>query len=179
MRMLFSAHGLPQVIVDRGDPYQFQIQQTASAILDMLAQDDERDEAENDSVVCFQSRATPQKWLEPSIEHEIERAAADQVAVLVIPIAFVSDHSETLVELDLEYREVAARLGVPSYFRSPTQNSDQEFIAALGAIVRVAIQRGPGLCSSDGGRLCPSTCSDCPNSAPGEQCSVPARVEAE
>ncbi len=163
LRILFSAHGLPQVIVDRGDPYRVQIERTAEALLKRLSQDTRRDSAENDAVVCFQSRATPQKWLEPSIEHEIEKAATDQVGVLVIPIAFVSDHSETLVELDIEYRDVAARLGVPHYFRAPAQNSDDLFIAALGRLVRCAVEDGPGLCSHQGGRLCPSEYKDCPN----------------
>ena len=80
--------------------------------------------------VCYQSRATPQKWLDPSTEHAIEHAAADQVAVLVVPIAFVSEHSETLVELDVEYREFAETQGVPGYFRAPAQNSDAGFIPA-------------------------------------------------
>ena len=163
LRILFSAHGLPQVIVDRGDPYRFQIEQTAAAILDVLAEHDERDEAESDTVVCFQSRATPQKWLEPSIEEEITRAANDHVAVLVVPIAFVSDHSETLVELDIEYREVAERLGVSHYFRSPAQNSDAMFIAGLGTMVRTLANRGPGLCSHKGGRVCPAGYADCPH----------------
>ena len=72
-----------------------------------------------DHVVCYQSRVTPQKWIGPSTELELERAAHDEVAVLVCPIAFVSEHSETLVELDVEYREEAERLGVPGYFRVP------------------------------------------------------------
>ena len=84
---------------------------------------------ELDHVICYQSRVTPQKWIGPSTEDELERAAHDKVAVLVCPIAFVSEHSETLVELDVEYREEAERLGVPGYFRVPAQNSDPGFIA--------------------------------------------------
>ena len=91
-----------------------------------------------DHAICYQSRATPQKWLDPSTEAEIERAATGRVAVLVVPIAFVSEHSETLVELDVEYRDLAERLGVPGYFRVPTQNADPGFIAALAGIVRGA-----------------------------------------
>ena len=165
LRILFSAHGLPQVIVDKGDPYQFQVEQTAASILTVLAQDIERDPSEHDSVVCYQSRATPQKWLDPSIEHEIERAAHDKVAVLVVPIAFVSDHSETLVELDVEYREVAEKLGVPGYFRAPAQNADAVFVSAMADTARAAMRRGPGLCSFDGPGLCPRRFSDCPHVA--------------
>ena len=76
--------------------------------------------------------------------------------MLVVPIAFVSEHSETLVELDVEYRALAERLGVPGYFRVPAQNTDAGFIAALADLVRRARARGPGLCSYAGGRICPA-----------------------
>ena len=115
-----------------------------------------------DWVICYQSRATPQRWLEPSTEHEIERAAHDKVAVLVVPIAFVSEHSETLVELDEDYRRLAERLGVPGYFRVPTQGADTAFIAALAKLVRSARAHGPGLCSHVGGRFCPADRKLCP-----------------
>ena len=105
--------------------------------------------------ICYQSRATPQVWFGPSTEDEIERAAHDRVAVLVVPIAFVSEHSETLVELDVEYRALAERLGVPGYFRVPTQNNDPGFIGALAGLVRHARARVRGLCSFAGGRTCP------------------------
>ena len=72
--------------------------------------------AEGGWEICYQSRATPQHWIGPSTEQEIERAAHDRVAVLVVPIAFVSDHSETLVELDVDYRGLADRLGVAGTF---------------------------------------------------------------
>jgi ferrochelatase len=115
-----------------------------------------------DYAICYQSRATPQKWLDPSTEVVIEKAAEDRVAVLVVPIAFVSDHSETLVELDVEYRELAEKMGVPGYYRAPAQNSDAGFIAALAALVTSTRERGPGLCSFAGGRACPATHTDCP-----------------
>ena len=164
------------MIVDKGDPYQFQIEQTAASLLALLAEDDERDPAEADTVVCYQSRATPQKWLDPSIEQEIERAAHDKVAVLWSRFAFVSDHSETLVELDIEYREVAEKLGVPGYFRAPAQNSDPAFVSALADAARAAIRKGPGLCSFDGPGLCPRRFVDCPHvGASREVVAVPAR----
>jgi ferrochelatase len=158
LRVLFSAHGLPEIIVRRGDPYQWQIQRTAAALAEELGRPG------LDWIVCYQSRATPQKWLEPSTEHEIERAAHDRVAVLVIPIAFVSEHSETLVELDMEYRTLASRLGVPGYFRVPTQNDDPAFVAALADLIRRAGAAGPGICSAATGRNCPANFSACPNS---------------
>lgn len=158
LRVLFSAHGLPETIVRSGDPYQFQIERTVTAVLVAL------DRQDIDWAICYQSRATPQKWIGPSTEQEIERAAHDKVAVLVVPIAFVSEHSETLVELDVEYRAVAERLGVPGYFRVPTQNSDPAFIAALAGLVRKTRARPPGLCSHHGGeRLCAAAYSGCPH----------------
>jgi ferrochelatase len=157
VRVLFSAHGLPEIIVKNGDPYQYQVEQTVAAVVAALG------EPELDHVVCYQSRATPQKWLDPSIEVAIEQAATDKVAVLVVPIAFISEHSETLVELDVEYREVAEKLGVPGYFRAPAQNSDPGFIEALADLVMTGRGHGAGLCSFTGGRACPANHVDCPH----------------
>jgi len=157
LRVLFSAHGLPETIVERGDPYQWQVERTVEAVVRELGN------AGLDHVVCYQSRVTPQKWIGPSTEQEIERAAHDGVAVLVAPIAFVSEHSETLVELDVEYRELAERAGVPGYFRAPAQNSDAGFVAALADLVRRARARGRELCSFAGARQCPKPYRDCPH----------------
>ena len=156
LRVLFSAHGLPETIVRRGDPYQFQIERTVEAVMRACGA------ADIDWTICYQSRATPQKWLDPSTEAEIERAAHDRVAVLVVPIAFVSEHSETLVELDVEYRDLAVRLGVPGYFRLPTPTADAAFIAALAHLVQAALTHGHGACSYAGGRTCPHQFSACP-----------------
>ena len=168
LRVLFSAHGLPETIVKQGDPYQFQIERTVAAAVRALASPG------RDWQVCYQSRATPQKWLDPSTEHAIEQAVADQVAVLVVPIAFVSEHSETLVELDVEYREFAEHKGIPGYFRAPAQNADAAFIQSLAALVRGSRARGPGLCSWAGGRTCPREHSDCPHARAGQMELVPA-----
>ncbi len=156
LRVLFSAHGLPEDIIRRGDPYQWQIEQTVSHVVTAWGRPGA------DWVICYQSRATPQRWIEPSTEAELERAARDKVAVLVMPIAFVSDHSETLVELDVDYKAIAEKLGVPGYFRVPAQNSDAGFIAALAGLVRHALAHGPGLCSAAGNRLCPLDRRGCP-----------------
>jgi ferrochelatase len=147
--VLFSAHGLPQSIVDAGDPYQWQIEQTVAGVLNAWGE-------RCDWALCYQSRATPQRWISPSTEEEIARAAHDKVALLVVPIAFVSDHSETLVELDVDYRHLAERLGVPGYFRVPTPNDDGGFIAALAALVRRAREQRTTqrICPKDR-RLCP------------------------
>ena len=167
LRVLFSAHGLPETIVKRGDPYQYQVERTVAATVRALAIPG------LDWTVCYQSRATPQKWLDPSTEHTIEQAAHDGVAVLVVPIAFVSEHSETLVELDVEYREFAEEKGVPGYFRAPAQNSDPRFIASLATLVRKSLGHGPGLCSWAGARTCPKQHGDCPHARAGLSAPVP------
>jgi len=157
LRVLFSAHGLPKGIVEAGDPYQYQVEQTVAAVLDAWTG------ARPEWAICYQSRATPQEWIEPSTEMEIERAAHDRTAILVVPIAFVSEHSETLVELDVEYRGLADQLGVPGYFRAPAQNADPGFIASLARLVRQTLAEGPGLCSFARGRSCPREHVDCPH----------------
>ncbi len=154
LRVLFSAHGLPEVIVAGGDPYRFQVESTVAAVVAAL------DLADLDYRICFQSRATPQKWLTPATDEEIEQAADAGVAVLVVPIAFVSEHSETLVELDVEYAELGRERHIPGYFRTPAQNSDAGFIAALADLVRRAVARGPGLSSACA--VCPAQHRDCP-----------------
>lgn len=157
LRILFSAHGLPESIVKRGDPYQWQVERTTAAVVEKLAIEG------LDWVVCYQSRVTPQKWIGPSTEAEIERAGEEKVALLVCPIAFVSEHSETLVELDVEYGEAAEHAGVPGYFRVPAQNSDPDFISALADLVRRTALRERALCSFAGARQCPKVHRDCPH----------------
>jgi ferrochelatase len=157
LRVLFSAHGLPESIVKAGDPYQWQVEQTVAAVVEQLGLPG------LDHIVCYQSRVTPQKWIGPSTEEELARAGRDKVAVLICPIAFVSEHSETLVELDVEYREIAEEDGVPGYFRVPAQNSDAGFIDALADLVRRVRGSGRSLCSFAGARQCPKIHSDCPH----------------
>lgn len=157
LRVLFSAHGLPESIVKRGDPYQWQVERTTAAVVEKLASPN------LDWLVCYQSRVTPQKWIGPSTEAEIERAGKEKVALLVCPIAFVSEHSETLVELDVEYGELAEHSGVPGYFRVPAQNSDQGFIGALAGLVRRTAGQERSLCSFAGVRQCPKVHRDCPH----------------
>jgi len=156
LRLLFSAHGLPQSIVDSGDPYQGEVESSVAAVMSRLADKDV------EHLVCYQSRATPQKWISPSTIEAIEQAAAQQIAVLLVPIAFVSDHIETLVELDIENAELAHEKGVPGYFRAKVPNSDSRFIAALAGLARRAVSHGDGLCSAQGGRACNIRHISCP-----------------
>jgi len=151
IRLLFSAHGLPESIITSGDPYQSQIEATTAAVLTHLKS------PFTDSQICYQSRATPQKWLSPSTIDAIHQAASDQTAILLIPIAFTSDHIETLVELDIEARELATHLQVPGFFRAPVPNAAPAFIAALAALIRRADK--PGLCAP---RACAAAHTACP-----------------
>jgi len=130
-RVLFSAHGLPEKVIKRGDPYQRQVEQTAAAIADHL-----------DGVdwsVCYQSRVGPLKWIGPPTESEIRRAASDGKSVVLYPLSFVSEHSETLVELDIDYRHLAEQAGVPKYVRVPTVGTHPQFIDGLANLVRAAL----------------------------------------
>ena len=130
-RVLFSAHGLPEKIVRAGDPYQAQIEQTAKAIAQHLEG--------IDWVVCYQSRVGPLKWIGPSTDEEIRRAGAEKKSVVLFPISFVSEHSETLVELDIEYRHLAQRVGVPRYIRVPAVGTHRLFIHGLANLVRASL----------------------------------------
>ena len=155
-RVLFSAHGLPKSVVARGDPYQWQVEETARAIVARL----EREGL--DWTVCYQSKVGPMAWLGPSTEDELDRAGRDRVPVVVAPIAFVSEHSETLVELDITYRDHARSAGVPAYHRVPALGTQPAFIAALANLVRAALERDAGLDFGKGGRLCPAAHRCCP-----------------
>jgi len=151
-RILFSAHGLPQRIIDAGDPYSHQVERTALAIVQKLNNTDA------DYIVCYQSRVGPMKWLQPYTIDEIRRAGAESKAIIIVPIAFVSEHSETLVELDIEYAKVAKESGVVEYTRTPTVRTDASFIGSLADIVRSGMERG----IVAGGATCSRGFKDCP-----------------
>jgi ferrochelatase len=153
-RVLFSAHGLPRKVVRAGDPYQFQVEATVGVLREELAM------PELDSVICYQSRVGPLEWIGPATDAEITRAGAAGLAVVVVPVAFVSEHSETLVELDIEYRHLAERSGVSAYHVVGTAGLREAFIAGLAGLVRGAT--GVGLRCGEGGRICPASFVRCP-----------------
>jgi ferrochelatase len=158
-RLLFSAHGLPEKIIARGDPYVWQVQQTVSAVVETL------ESTGLDCVICYQSRVGPMRWTGPQTEAELVRAGREGVAVVVVPISFVSEHSETLVELDIAYRELATKHGVPMYIRVPTIGVASEFIEGLGQLVESSLNREgeEGTPSSaNGQRICPMEMGGCP-----------------
>lgn len=138
LRLLFSAHGLPEKVIAGGDPYQRQIERTCAAVVEQLGPDWA---ADWDWKVCYQSRVGPMKWIGPSTEHAIEEAGRDGRGVLVTPIAFVSEHVETLVELDHEYADLARTLGLPFYLRAPAVGTDLAFIEGLAEVAVEALGR--------------------------------------
>jgi ferrochelatase len=146
-RLLLTAHGLPKKIVDAGDPYQRQVELTARAVVAALARPG------LDWQVCYQSRVGPLEWIGPATDAEIRRAGAEGVPVVVVPISFVSEHSETLVELDLDYREIANSCGVPAYHRVSTVGVEPAFISALAKVVVHASPQSTG-CPVLGGNVC-------------------------
>lgn len=156
LRVLFSAHGLPQQVVDRGDPYQHQVERTVAAVVARLGAGLG---ADWDWRICYQSKVGPLKWLEPSTTSALAEAARDGRGALVVPIAFVSEHVETLVELDHEYAELARHLGVPFYLRAPAVGVDVAYIDGLVQAVKGALGRN-GACPA--GRSCDTGFSQCP-----------------
>ncbi len=155
-RVLFSAHGLPRKVVDGGDPYQWQVEKTAGAVVVAMG-------GHEDWSVCYQSRVGPLEWIGPSTEDELARAAKDGVGVIIVPIAFVSEHSETLVELDIEYRELADDLGLPNYIRVPAVGTHPAFISGLAEMVnrvREDASHNP-FGGAEGDRLCPPKLDKC------------------
>jgi ferrochelatase len=131
-RLLFSAHGLPEKVIAAGDPYQRQVEATAAAVAARLGEG-------WDWRVSYQSRVGPMTWIGPSTEEEIRAASQQGMALVVAPIAFVSEHIETLVELDHEYREAALKAGCPAYVRVPALGVAPGFIRGLGRIVQDAL----------------------------------------
>jgi protoporphyrin/coproporphyrin ferrochelatase len=154
-RVLFSAHGLPQRVIDRGDPYQWQVEQSVAAVRSLLPPDWEKR-------ICYQSRVGPLKWIGPSTDEEVRAAGRDGAGVIVSPIAFVSDHVETLVELDIEYAHLARTAGVPFYLRAPALGAAPCFIDALADLVEMALTAGGKVQSENGGRICPAAWGLCP-----------------
>lgn len=152
VRLLFSAHGIPERLVTaKGDPYQAQVEMTCAAVADRLGHEDWQ--------ICYQSRVGPLKWLGPATPDAIAEAGRDGKGVVLVPIAFVSEHIETLVELDIEYAELAHEQGISPYLRVPTVSLEADFISTLASAVEAALQRqgtapfGPG-CAGQW-RACP------------------------
>lgn len=148
--VVLSAHGLPKKIVDDGDPYVAQVEAGAAAIAEQLG-------LKPDAwVVSYQSRVGPLEWVKPATDAVILRAARDQRALVVYPIAFVSEHSETLVELDIEYRHLAEQNGAAAYVRVPAVGTHPAFIGGLANLVTAALEREGAVQAGSGQQHCGS-----------------------
>jgi ferrochelatase len=156
-RVLFSAHGLPKRVVARGDPYPAQVEATAAAVAAKIGLEPSR------WVVCYQSRVGPLEWTGPSTMEELDRAGRERAPVVVVPIAFVSEHSETLVELDIDYRRHAERAGVPEYLRVPAVAEHPSFVAGLARLVRESLGRPPDICRPGDADICGKRFARCAN----------------
>ncbi|MFC1561490.1 ferrochelatase [candidate division KSB1 bacterium] len=125
VELIFSAHGVPVSVIKKGDPYKDQIERTVASVMNNRTDGREHN-------LCFQSKVGPMKWLKPSTDDTImERARSGKKHLLVIPISFVSDHLETLFELDIEYRHTAMEAGVENYIVTGGINDSTLFIEAL------------------------------------------------
>jgi ferrochelatase len=153
-RLLLSAHGLPKRTVSKGDPYQWQVEKTAETIVDRLGIPG------LDWQLCYQSRVGPLEWIGPGTDAEIRRAGREGKGLVIAPIAFVSEHSETLVELDIEYANLARRCGVPDYLRVPAVGTAALFITGLADLVVQAI-RSKSVVTCGAGRICPTRLVQC------------------
>ena len=128
-KLIFSAHGLPEKNIKKGDPYQWQVEQSVNKIVESL-------NIENlDWILSYQSRVGPLKWIGPSTEDIIIKNSKIGKHIVLVPIAFVSEHSETLVELDIEYKEIADANGCKNYTRVPALGINEDFIKAMSELI--------------------------------------------
>jgi len=131
--IVFSAHSVPMAVIAKSDPYQWQIEHTVSLVMN-------RGGWTNRHRLCYQSKVGASKWLQPSLHRTLKDLAVEHVReVCVVPISFVSDHVETLGEIDHEAREEARRLGISQFEMSNGLNDSPKFIQALSEIVLKAI----------------------------------------
>jgi ferrochelatase len=129
VHLLFSAHSLPQSFIDQGDPYLDHILETVRLVMERFG--------DTEYHLAFQSRAGPVKWLEPSTEEMLRHLGSGGCGnILMVPLSFVSDHIETLYEIDIQYAEEAKALGIANFRRSPSLNDSPRFIACLADLVR-------------------------------------------
>ena len=179
-RILFSAHGLPESVIKDGDPYQWQCEESARKISERLSvilsvsegSLDQRDPSvaslsQDDKIdwtICYQSRVGPKKWIGPSTDDEIRRAAAEKKSVIIYPHAFTQEHVETLVELDIEYKHLAHSLGLHGYYRVPTVSVQAEFIEGLADMVAARVHKEgvhTGIEGEGGKMICPENFNRC------------------
>lgn len=129
VHLVFSAHGTPVSLVNEGDPYKGHIEASVEAVMNQRKQDLEH-------TLCFQSRVGPEEWLKPAMDTAVtDLAQSGKKHLLIIPISFVSDHIETLFELDVTYRKVAEGAGVENYIVMEGLNDSELFVQALYELI--------------------------------------------
>ena len=134
--IIFSAHGLPENKIKQGDPYQWQVENTVEHLVKKLS-------IKNlNYILSYQSRVGPLKWIGPSTETIIKQEAKKRKIIIVVPVAFVSEHSETLVELDIEYKKLATDNGSKDYIRIPAVTTNKDFINSLKSNILSASNGG-------------------------------------
>ena len=151
-KLLFSAHGLPENKIKKGDPYQWQVEQTVQGIMSRLKEEN------LDYIISYQSRVGPLKWIGPSTDEVIIKYSREKKGIVIVPVAFVSDHSETLVELDIEYKKLAEKNGCSFYKRVPALGIEENFIKGLAHLVLKSKTKGNFVSST----TCPSKYKKCP-----------------
>lgn len=157
IKILFSAHGLPKSNIELGDPYQWQIEQTVDLIMKQFPNVSYQ--------LCYQSKVGPKKWLEPNTQDAMMQARDEGYAVIIVPIAFVSEHSETLYELDILFREYAQEINLKGFYRVKALGNSDIFIEALAdlCIILLDCQEGNKVFSADRLRNCPKQFCRCIN----------------
>ena len=151
-KLIFSAHGLPENKIKKGDPYQWQVEQTVKVIMSKLINEN------LDYIISYQSRVGPLKWIGPSTDEIIVKYSREKKGIIIVPVAFVSEHSETLVELDIEYKKLAEKNGCSFYKRVPALGVEEDFIKGLTELVLQKETRGNFVSSvmcSDKHKKCP------------------------
>ena len=151
-KLIFSAHGLPESKIKKGDPYQWHVEETVKEIMSKL-------KTENlDYVISYQSRVGPMKWIGPSTDSEIIKYSKEKKGIVIVPVAFVSEHSETLVELDIKYKKLAEKNSCIFYKRTPALGIEENFIKGLTKLVLQPEIRGNFVSSI----MCPNKYVKCP-----------------
>ncbi len=151
-KLIFSAHGLPKSNIKKGDPYQWQVEETVKKIMFNLMNEN------LNYIISYQSRVGPLKWIEPSTDEVIIKCSKEKKGIVIVPIAFVSEHSETLVELDIEYKKLAEKNGCSFYKRVPALGIEENFIKGLAELVLKQETRGSFVSSL----MCPDKYAKCP-----------------
>lgn len=156
-RLLLTAHGLPISVIKKGDPYLQQLKLTQEALKMTLG-----NFFFDEIILCFQSKVGFLPWLEPSLEKELIRASKDRVSVVLLPISFVSEHLETLFELDYQYKNLARNLNIPGYLRLKTVSCSPFYIEGLYKLILSVLSSQKSVVSQNEKRLCSSNKIFCP-----------------